>query len=177
MRYVKIKQMIAKKKIVVGLGNPGPDYENTYHNVGAMAVTSIAGESVWKVYKKIFAFATVDGSAFVIPLTFMNESGLAVKEALKKFSAGTKDLIVIHDESDLPLGSYKISVGKSSAGHRGIQSIMDTIRSKDFARIRIGVRDPAEKKRKKAGDFILKKISQKNERVLEDVFASLKNLS
>ncbi len=165
--------MNQRKKIVVGLGNPGPDYEDTYHNVGSMAVKAIARDLAWKPHKKLFMSASADDTSFVIPLTFMNESGKAVKEALKKIGAGAKDLIVIHDESDLPLGTYKISVGRGAAGHKGVQSIMDSLHAKDFTRIRIGVRDPKEKKRKKAEEFILKKISAKDVRVLKGVFASL----
>lgn len=165
--------MAAQKKLVIGLGNPSPEFEGTYHNVGAAAVRAIAHDAEFKRYKKLFTFAIMGDLAFVIPLTFMNESGAAAKEAMKKFGVSSKDLIVIHDESDLALGKYKISMGRGAAGHKGVQSIMDALRANDFTRIRIGIRDADEKKRKKASAFVLKKISAKDGKVLADVFASL----
>lgn len=165
--------MNARKKIVVGLGNPGKEFETTYHNAGALAVKKIAEGCEFRAYKKLFLFAADDRAAFVIPLAFMNESGAAVQAAMKKFKGSAKDLIVIHDESDLAIGTYKVSAGKNSAGHKGVQSIMDTLHTKDFTRIRIGIRPKEEKKRKKASVFVLKKISHEDRKTLRGVFADI----
>jgi PTH1 family peptidyl-tRNA hydrolase len=167
-----------KKNLIVGLGNPGAEYAMTYHNAGTLAVQSIlnglakeAGEELsTKTHAGLFRYVTVGNRAFVIPLTFMNESGAAVREAMKKFGTLPKDLTVIHDESDLPIGQYKIVTGGSSAGHKGIQSIIDAIGTSEFRRLRIGIRDPQEKKRSKAESFVLQGITPANEKDLAEVF-------
>jgi len=170
-------------KIIVGLGNPLPEYDATYHNVGMLALKHMANELknggeplVFKPHKKLFEYALAGGTALVLPLTFMNESGTAVKEAMKKFGAAVKDLVVIHDESDLPVGTYKMSSERGAAGHKGAQSIMDALRSKEFLRVRIGIRDKNEKKRKKASEFVLKKITPKDMKTLRTVFFNLTSL-
>lgn len=160
-------------KVIVGLGNPGADYENTYHNAGALAVRTLADGLAWKTHKKLFSYAMGGGTAFVIPLVFMNEAGRAVKEAAKKFGARPEDLTVMHDESDLPVGAYKISFGRGAAGHKGVQSVMDALRSGSFERVRIGIRNPRERKRKKAEEFVLRTITARDRKALEEVFAAL----
>ncbi len=169
--------MKTEKTILVGLGNPGPEFENTYHNVGRAALAAIArrlpnGESLtWKTHKKLFRYAAGSTTVLVAPLIFMNESGRAVREAIKKFKAAPEDLVVIHDESDLPVGTYKISFGRGSAGHKGIQSIMDTLRTNRFTRIRVGIREAGEKKRRKASAFVLAKITPKDQIVFAALFS------
>ncbi len=165
--------MKTREKIVVGLGNPGPEFENTYHNVGILALKKMAGSAEFKTYKHLFEYAEAQDTAFIAPLTFMNGAGAAVREALKKFGAKPKDLVVIHDDSDIPVGKYKISRERGSAGHKGVQSIMDALHTNDFTRIRIGIRAPNEVKRKKAEEFVLKKIRPADREVLEELFASL----
>ncbi len=165
--------METRRAVIVGLGNPGKEYEDTYHNVGALALRACAGERAWKTYKKLFTAALTDRNTFVQPLTFMNESGRAVQEALKHFGAAPADLTVIHDDSDLPLGRYKISRNVRAAGHKGVQSIIDAIGTKDFARIRIGIRPPAERNRAKAGAFVLKTITKKDSATLRGIFDAI----
>lgn len=184
-------------KIIVGLGNPGREFENTYHNVGVQALRILAAPLAFKHYKKLFLFAAADSAThstadnttnstadnaadnrvFVLPLTFMNESGAAVREALKKFGVEPgvepENLTVIHDDSDLPLGAYKISMDKNSAGHHGVQSVIDALRTKNFTRVRIGIRPAKERRRKKASTFVLKTISAKDKGVLEGVFKKI----
>jgi peptidyl-tRNA hydrolase, PTH1 family len=165
--------MNARKILVVGLGNPGPEFEDTYHNIGMLAVRAIAAGSPFKAHKKLFSYAAAGGTAFVIPLVFMNESGRAVAEAMKKFGARPADLIVIHDDSDLPIGAYKLSIGRGAAGHKGVASIIRALGTDGFTRIRIGIRNPREKRRKKAGEFVLKKIAPRDRAAFKEVFASL----
>ncbi len=167
-------------KMIVGLGNPLPEYETTYHNVGMLAVEYIAKELekngvslAFKPHKGLFKYASAGDVALVLPLTFMNESGAAVKEAMKKFGASAADLVVIHDESDMSVGAYKMSSGRNAAGHKGAQSIMDALRSKEFLRIRIGIREKNEKKRKKASEFVLKTIKPKDLKALQEVFEKI----
>jgi PTH1 family peptidyl-tRNA hydrolase len=168
-------------KLIIGLGNPGAEYENTYHNVGALAVEELAGASSegrglnWKTHKKIFSYLSnlqspISNLIFIRSLVFMNESGLAAKEALKKFNAVPEDLIVIHDDSDLVLGEFKISRGQSSAGHKGVQSVIDHLGTSEFERIRIGIR---EQRREKAGEFVLNQITPRDKAMLEKVFEEI----
>lgn len=166
--------------IIVGLGNPGAAFASTYHNVGKAALQKIAerleqeGNAIaFKKYKGFFEYASASGTALVTPLTFMNESGAAVKEALKKFGAKPASLIILHDESDLPIGKYKWSAGRGAAGHKGVRSIMEALRTNDLTRIRIGIRAANETKRKKASEFVLKKITAKDQKTLDEVFGKI----
>jgi len=171
-----------KKKVVVGLGNPGKEYEETYHNVGYLALEKIVSElspapdnsftntNQWENHKKVFEYIDGGDVVFVRPLTFMNESGKAVREALKKFNAKKDALIVIHDDSDLTLGNIKTSFARGAAGHKGVQSIIDALGTNEFQRIRIGIRPPAEKRRQKAGEFALKKITAVHKKILKEVW-------
>lgn len=167
-------------KIIVGLGNPLPEYEATYHNVGMLAIEYLANglqkngvPLAFKSHKSLFKYALTDDVALVLPLTFMNESGRAVREAMKKFGGAAKNLIVIHDESDMAIGTYKISSGRNAAGHKGAQSIMDALKSKEFLRVRIGIRQANERKRKKASEFVLKAIRPKDLDVLRKIFEKI----
>jgi PTH1 family peptidyl-tRNA hydrolase len=118
------------KWVLVGLGNPGTEYEHTRHNVGREFLMDIAGDLPEK--------ATV-----ITPDTFMNHSGKAVKPYVKSVKAAEK-LAVLHDDLDLPLGTVKISFGRGSAGHKGVESIEKAIKTKNYVRFRIGI--SAEKK-------------------------------
>lgn len=113
-------------KLVVGLGNPGTEYENTRHNTGRIVVGMIEKRLEDKKIK------------FLTPDTFMNNSGPAVAKALVGKKA-LKDLIVIYDDIDLPLGKIKISFNRSSGGHNGLGSVIKALKSEEFLRIRIGI--------------------------------------
>lgn len=156
--------------IVVGLGNPGDKYALTRHNTGRMAVDFLA-DKVRDI--KVFT-----------PETFMNKSGQAVAKVIKSKKAA-KSLIVIHDDLDLPLGVLKISYNRGSGGHKGVESIIRALKTKEFARIRIGIGLPAGKAGKHSdvdkhilGEFkkseleTLKKVSK---RALGAVEAIVKN--
>ena len=168
------------KQILIGLGNPGKDYENTYHNVGAIALDSMRkalapDATPFEAYKKIFEYSLSADYAFIKPLTYMNESGKAVREAMKHFKAKPKDLIVLHDESDLVVGDFKISFARGAAGHKGVQSVIDAVGTPEFHRIRIGIRPAKEKQRQKAGEFALKQISSKDKLALEKALEKIIN--
>jgi PTH1 family peptidyl-tRNA hydrolase len=169
--------------LIIGLGNPDPALEETYHNVGVLAVQWIAEHGagaastarVFRPYKNIFMYAKVKNFTLIRPLVFMNESGRAVKDALRVFDANAKDIVVIHDDSDLPVGGFKRVDGGSSAGHNGIKSIIEHLHTEDFARIRIGIRAADEVHRKKAGDFVLSPITPPDKKIFEDVFQKIFN--
>jgi len=135
------------------------------------------GAAHWEVHKKLFFYAKSGELTFVRPLTFMNVSGAAVREAARKFNVLPEHIIVLHDDSDLPLGDRKISFGGGSAGHKGVQSVIDHLHTEDFSRVRIGIRDPQERARKKAGDFVLHSITPTDQEILEGVFAEIEKES
>lgn len=138
--------------VIVGLGNPGKEYEKTRHNAGRMAVELLAkedelGEFVFNKTANAFVLKDAVGgenAVLVLPETMMNASGKAVIAFVKSPKAA-KNLLVVHDDLDLPLGTIKMVTGRGSGGHKGVESIQRMIKSKDFTRIRIGVA-PAGKK-------------------------------
>ncbi len=168
-------------KLVVGLGNPGKEYQNTRHNAGRIAVGLI--EQKLKDSKiKI---------KFLIPENFMNSSGPAVAKAMAG-KKSLKDLIIVYDDIDLPLGKMKISFNRSSGGHNGLNSIIKALKSMEFLRIRIGISPatPSGKIRKPKGEKavinfilgefkkseldILKKLSKKVAEAVEMIFTESK---
>jgi peptidyl-tRNA hydrolase, PTH1 family len=163
-------------KLIVGLGNPGKRYNDTYHNIGVRAVTTIAGDKAFtkpfSVFKgKPFEYMKIGSRAYIKPLTFMNESGKAVYASLKYFGVTPDEVLVIHDDSDIEAGHYKLSRGGGSAGHNGIKSVIQYLGTEDFWRLRIGVRgEHAEK----AGDFVLQKISPEDEKRLNNALLEIK---
>jgi peptidyl-tRNA hydrolase, PTH1 family len=164
------------KTIIVGLGNPGAEYEYTYHNAGWLAIDAWMArttKATLKHYKKLLDFAETDDAVFIKPLTYMNESGKAVREALKQFGGKPENLIVIHDDSDLTIGAYKVSYARGAGGHKGVQSIIDALKTNAFRRVRIGIRPAREAKRQKAGEFALKTITPAHRKILAGLFAGI----
>jgi PTH1 family peptidyl-tRNA hydrolase len=142
--------------VIVGLGNPGKEYEKTRHNAGRAAVELIRGQEGFDAFvlnKKanaLVAKGALSGESvtLVLPETMMNASGKAVV-AFVKTPKAAKSLLVIHDDLDLPLGTIKMVLGRGSGGHKGVESIMRAIKSKDFARIRIGISAAGKKNQAK----------------------------
>lgn len=142
--------------VIVGLGNPGKEYEKTRHNAGRSAVELIAkqegfDEFVFNKTSNALVTKGVMGSekaTLVLPETMMNLSGKAVA-AFVKTPKAAKNLLVIHDDLDLPLGTVKMVFGRGSGGHKGVESIMRAIKTKEFARIRIGISAAGKKNQAK----------------------------
>jgi PTH1 family peptidyl-tRNA hydrolase len=133
-------------KLIVGLGNPGDEYRSTPHNLGFMVVDRIASERRVEIRNRQCRALTARiqvGDEVVLlakPETYMNLSGVSVRELVAEYEAKPEtDLIVIQDELDFPLGTLRIHTRRSSAGHNGIESIIDALGTQDFLRIRIGV--------------------------------------
>lgn len=167
-------------KIIIGLGNPEPQYNRTYHNVGALFIdyltiiqNSKCNLSVGGQNSKKFKSIKFNNLIIARPLTFMNESGVAVKEALKYFKLKPANLLIVHDDSDIEISKYKISFGRGSAGHNGVESIIKTLKTKNFWRVRIGIRKKS-KIRLKASDFVLKKINKDDWEILNKTFEKIK---
>ena len=140
-------------KLIVGLGNPGKAYADNRHNVGFQCIDRLSAEHRvpvkerrlrLKPLKVVFGRGEVGGMPVVLakPRTFMNLSGRAVAQLLRRFGVAPDDLIVIHDDMDLPLGKIRIRRGGSAGGHRGVASIIDSIGTEEFARVRIGIGRP-----------------------------------
>jgi len=133
-------------KLIVGLGNPGIEYQSTPHNVGFLAVDRIARSLGVEVRNRqcraLTARAVIAEEAVLLakPETFMNLSGVSVRELVQEYELQPEsDLIVIQDELDFPLGTLRIHMRRSSAGHNGIESIIGALDTQDFLRIRVGV--------------------------------------
>jgi PTH1 family peptidyl-tRNA hydrolase len=133
---------------LVGLGNPGKEYEHTRHNVGFLVIDRLIARYLPAMMERKFraswGFANAEGQKilFVKPLTFMNRSGEAVGEIVKYFGIAPSRMLVIHDDLDLPFARIRIAQRGGSAGHKGIQSIIDHVGSSDFPRLKIGIGRP-----------------------------------
>ncbi len=136
-----------KPVLIVGLGNPGAEYARTRHNVGFMAVAQLAGtDAKWRrEHNALTATGTVDGRRviFAMPQTFMNASGDAVRPLMAYYKIPLENLVVIHDDMDLPVGTTRTKIGGGSAGHNGIKSI-DAAVGREYMRVRIGIAHPRD---------------------------------
>jgi len=132
-------------KLIVGLGNPGDQYKDTRHNIGYMVVDKLARELgretlSWEQNKSLNASVAKVGEVLLVkPMTFMNNSGLAVKKVLDYFKIKPEDMWVIHDDIDLPIGKIRIRLGGASAGHNGMESVMSLVGTDKFVRFRLGI--------------------------------------
>jgi peptidyl-tRNA hydrolase, PTH1 family len=170
-------------KLIVGLGNPGKEYTASRHNVGFMCLNYFGKQyKIPTESKKAHARTgegEVEGVKVVLakPFTFMNKSGNSVKELMRKYELKTEDLVVVHDDMDLPLGKIRIRVGGSSAGHNGINSIISEIGTPEFARIRVGIGHPEVPENErgvhspKVIDYVLKGFSSDEKQLLNKVIA------
>jgi len=161
-------------KLIVGLGNPGQDYEFTPHNLGFLVIDRIADDHNLEVRNRqcgaLTARTTIRDEQVVLakPETFMNLSGNAVRELIEKNDLSPEsDLIVVQDELDFPFGTLRVHRNRSSAGHNGIESIIDSLGTKDFVRIRIGVApDHAVRDGK---EYLLSPLSKTRLKALEPI--------
>ena len=129
-------------KLIIGLGNPGEKYRNTRHNLGYMVVDYFAKSSglSWRYNPDwICYFAKTEEFVVVKPSTFMNKSGEAVREVINFFKINPGDVLAIHDDLDLDFGKIRISHDSQSAGHRGVDSVIESLGTFEFSRLRIGV--------------------------------------
>ena len=129
-------------KIIVGLGNPAEKYQKVRHNLGFLVVNEYAKQvnGQWASDKKLKAEIIKIGDLILAkPQTYMNNSGLGVVALVKYFKASPEDVIIIHDELDLPLGKIKVRIGGAAAGHHGVESIIKALNSDQFIRVRLGI--------------------------------------
>ncbi|MCX5706539.1 MAG: aminoacyl-tRNA hydrolase [Candidatus Omnitrophica bacterium] len=161
-------------KLIVGLGNPGILYGNSRHNIGFLSIKHLAKEKriALKKEKGISALSGKgkienDNCLVAVPLTFMNLSGEAVKPLLKKYKIGLEDLLVICDDLDLDFGRIKLRPNGSSAGHRGIQSIINSLKTNEFNRLRVGIGRPRGKLG--ASEFVLSHFNRREKEELKGI--------
>jgi len=167
-------------KLVVGLGNPGFLYARNRHNIGFMCVSHLA-----KKYKIRFdrkqghartGIGNIAGSRAVLarPQTYMNASGESVSALMKKLDVGPADLIVIHDDLDLPAGKIRLRLGGSSGGHKGIESIIARAGTREFYRVRVGIGRPegiadAADKESAVIDYVLRDFTREEKKTIDTV--------
>lgn len=167
-------------KIILGLGNPGKEYEGTRHNLGFMAADYLREAlyySSWKEDKKMEIMSSVGRSGkekilIVKPLTFMNRSGDALRKIVRKSKVSPEDVLVIADELDLPWGSVRSAFSRGSAGHKGVESILLAFGSKDFNRIRVGIGRSATERAEK---YVLGKLKKEELASLPGILEEIKN--
>ena len=149
--------------LLVGLGNPGSDYTNTRHNIGFKIIDAINAHFKLSKQKPKFKGLLTTGNInnkkiyAIKPLTFMNNSGICIRELIEYFKINAEDVIVFHDDLDVEFGKIKTKFGGSNAGHNGIASI-DKFIGKDYSRVRIGIGKPKENI--EVGDFVLQNFDE-----------------
>lgn len=173
-------------KLIVGLGNPGEKYLKNRHNVGSMFVDYLAshsivpsdggerGEGLFKFDKYMQAEITVlSDFIFAKPQTFMNKSGIAVKQIVARYGLRVAgDLFVAHDDLDIPLGKFKIQIGTGPKLHNGLDSIDNSLGTKEYYRIRIGVENRGE--RKIPGEtYVLQNFMEDEKELLQNTFKEI----
>lgn len=168
-----------KIRMVAGLGNPGEEYAETRHNAGFKAIDELArqaGVSYWKnqagaeVAVIQVNDAEVNGGkrevVLVKPQSYMNTSGGPISKLCAQYKVAVEELLVIHDELDIPAGDVRVKVGGGHAGHNGLRSIIDKMGSRDFSRIRVGIGNPPG--RMAVADFVLKQLRAREAEEFDD---------
>jgi PTH1 family peptidyl-tRNA hydrolase len=167
---------------IFGLGNPGQEYRISRHNFGFAALDYFSGENNFPpfIHKKNYLISdkiVSDKNIFLIkPLTFMNLSGKAVKEALNKNGvfktfeneAGS-NIVLLHDDLDLAFGNYKIKFGGSGGSHNGVNSVINSLQSKNFIRVKLGINSPERVKFNTGADYVLSNFSKDEIKRLPDI--------
>ena len=184
---IQLANCIIVMKIIVGLGNPGEQYNKTRHNIGFLALDWLLGPVTWQNNKRFKALIyETGGNLYVKPQTFMNNSGQAVRAILdyygllpQKLFFKVKDsdlsevLTVIHDDLDIELGKYKLAIDSRSAGHNGVQSIIHYLKTKNFKRVRLGIKTEL-KDRIPADKFVLGHFSEIELKSIQELVNNLK---
>ena len=161
------------EKLIVGLGNPGEDYEHTAHNLGFLVIDRLAERNGIKVgrldSRALVGQGTVAGKRVLLakPQTYMNLSGESVNGLLVKFEIAPADLILVYDELDLPWQSLRIRPNGSAAGHRGVDSVIRIAGSKDFPRVRLGIH--GGRREKDGARIVLGKLNRAQRQELDEI--------
>lgn len=158
--------------LIVGLGNPGPDYEHTYHNLGFLTIDRLSERNGIRVSrndsKALLGIGTISGHEVLLakPQTFMNLSGMSVKALAEKHSVETENLLVLYDDLDLPWTGLRIRPKGSAGGHHGIENVIKHLGTQDFPRIRLGI-DPGHPRN--GTEFVLSPIRKAQKQDLDEL--------
>lgn len=150
-------------KLIVGLGNPGKEYDNTRHNVGFWALDNYLGNVSFK-HERLADIYKSGSVLFIKPNTYMNLSGEAVKYYMNYYKIDIKDLLVIQDDLDLPLGKIRVKLSSSAGGHNGIKSIIYNLNTQNFLRLKVGI----SKNSNDIVDYVLGKFSREERDILDN---------
>lgn len=168
-------------KLIVGLGNPGKEYERTRHNIGFIVLDSYLGDVKWSTKFNGYYYETnIKGEKYVFlkPLSYMNLSGGVVYQFTNFFKLTPKDILVIHDDLDLPVGKYRIRINSSAGGHNGIKDIINALNTDSFARVKIGV---SNNKNIDTKDYVLGNFGKEELNIIknsfQDIFDIIENFS
>ncbi|MCP3169685.1 aminoacyl-tRNA hydrolase [Myxococcus qinghaiensis] len=163
-------------KLICGLGNPGREYERHRHNIGFMVVEALLSRARAELNQEKFAAKVGQGTLagerilFVEPQTFMNLSGRSVAEAARFYKIPPEDVLVIHDELDLPLGRLQLKAGGGSGGHNGLKSIVASLGSEAFIRLRFGIDKPeGPNARERVAGYVLSNFDDGERRQLDEL--------
>jgi PTH1 family peptidyl-tRNA hydrolase len=163
--------------LIVGLGNPGKKFQKTRHNLGFLVLNFFAKKNKFPKFKLEKSFLALISKkkinkkevVLMKPYTFMNQSGMAVKLFIQKNPIEYESsLLVVHDDLDIPFGKIKISFGKSSGGHKGVESIIENLNTKNFLRLRVGIGQKEGLKIQKV-NFVLQNFSEKEMKELKNI--------
>ena len=163
-------------KLIIGLGNPGNEYEYTRHNIGFMILDSYLGKVKWKSKNEAFYYETKINNEkylFLKPLTFMNLSGNAVLKFVNYYDIKLQDILVIHDDLDLNLGTIRLKENSSAGGHNGIKSIISALQSQEFKRLKIGI---SNNKKMDTKDYVLGKFTKEEINILNNILNDCHNI-
>jgi PTH1 family peptidyl-tRNA hydrolase len=158
-------------KLIVGLGNPGKEYDNTRHNVGFMAIDKYCNENRLDFKKKFNGFYTTtkinnEDIIFLKPQLYMNLSGEVVRKFVDYFKINIDDILIIYDDMDFEIGTYKIKPDGSSGGHNGMKNIISNLNTEKLKRIRIGI----SKSENDTINYVLGKFSKKDLNIINEIF-------
>ena len=159
-------------KLIVGLGNPGREYENTRHNIGFICVDNYANNNNLDSFKEKFNGAYTkfmhNGEQVILlkPLSYMNLSGTVVRKYVDYFKIQPSDILVIHDDLDMPTGKIKLKANSSSGGHNGIKNIIQELNTQNFNHLKIGI---SKDNRMDVKDYVLGKFTQEEKNLINDL--------
>lgn len=163
-------------KLIVGLGNPGKDYENTRHNIGFMVLDYYADNNNWKEkWNSLYTELNMNGEKILLikPLTYMNLSGHAVIQFINFYKIELKDILIIQDDLDLAVGKYRLKTNSSNGGHNGIKSIINELGNQNFTRLKIGI---SNNKQIDTKDYVLGKFSKNELEIFKELYPTFKEI-
>jgi PTH1 family peptidyl-tRNA hydrolase len=178
-------------KIFLGIGNPGKKYEDTRHNVGFTFVSALKEQFEFSEWRQLgtsevhISEGTINGESVVCALsqTFMNRSGDVARALLQEYAVTSNELLVFHDDLDVPIGTWKFSCGRGAGGHNGVRSLISALATKEFCRIRIGISPKTffgmikKPPREKVDTFVLGKMSTQEKKKINDCMEEILEVS